>query len=82
VIVGLPISSRGPFPLLLFSHGSGGDLNAYVSLTQYLASHGYIVAAPEHTGNRFVDGENSTRSRSGAEFITDSRISAPVWPGP
>ena len=55
VIVGLPISSRGPFPLLMFSHGSNVDPHFYVSLTEYLASHGYIVVAPEHTGNRFVD---------------------------
>lgn len=55
VIVGLPISSRGPFPLLMFSHGSDLDPHFYVSLTEYLASHGYIVVAPEHIGNRFVD---------------------------
>jgi dienelactone hydrolase len=55
VIVGLPVSSRGPFPLLMFSHGSGGDPGSYISLTEYLASHGYIVVAPEHTGDRFVD---------------------------
>jgi predicted dienelactone hydrolase len=55
VIIGLPISSRGPFPLLLFSHGGGGDPGSYISLTEYLASHGYIVVAPEHTGNLFVD---------------------------
>jgi dienelactone hydrolase len=39
----------------MFSHGSGGDPAGYVSLTEYLASHSYIVVAPEHTGNRFVD---------------------------
>jgi dienelactone hydrolase len=55
VIVGLPISSHGPFPLLMFSHGSNLDPHFYVSLTEYLATHGYIVVAPEHTGNRFVD---------------------------
>ena len=39
----------------MFSHGSDLDPHFYVSLTEYLASHGYIVVAPEHTGNRFVD---------------------------
>jgi len=39
----------------MFSHGSNLDPHFYVSLTEYLASHGYIVVAPEHTGNRFVD---------------------------
>jgi predicted dienelactone hydrolase len=65
VIVGLPISSHGPFPLLMFSHGAILDPHFYVSLTEYLASHGYIVVAPEHTGNRFVDNYASTITRLG-----------------
>ncbi len=45
----------GPFPLVVYSHGNGG-LN-YVSafLTEHLASHGFIVAAPNHTGNTAID---------------------------
>lgn len=39
----------------MFSHGANLDPHFYVSLTEYLASHGYIVVALEHTGNRLVD---------------------------
>ncbi len=38
-------------PLLIFSHGYGGINRQSVALMEALASHGFIVAAPEHTGN-------------------------------
>jgi len=50
----------GKFPLILFSHGNGGMRSQGVFLCEHLASHGYIVAAPDHTANSavtWVDGE-------------------------
>ena len=44
------------FPLVVFSHGSGGIRFQSWSLMEHLASHGFIVAAPDHTGNTAVDG--------------------------
>jgi len=38
-----------PFPLLVFSPGLGSPTAAYIFLLEDLASHGYIVAAVEHT---------------------------------
>ncbi|MCA9554230.1 MAG: dienelactone hydrolase family protein [Myxococcales bacterium] len=43
------------FPLVLFSHGSGGVRVQSTFLTEYLASHGYVVAAPDHKGNTLED---------------------------
>ena len=37
------------FPLVVFSHGSGGTGFEYTSLIEDLVSHGYVVAAIEHT---------------------------------
>jgi predicted dienelactone hydrolase len=36
-----------PYPLIIFAHGLGGNRRQSVSYTQHLASHGYIVAAPD-----------------------------------
>lgn len=47
----LPVSARADQPLLVFSHGYGGINIQSTELMETLASHGFIVAAPEHTGN-------------------------------
>src|SRR5262245_45226471 len=41
----------GVFPLLLFSHGNGALRTQSVFWCEHMASHGYVVAAPDHTGN-------------------------------
>ncbi len=47
----LPVSARQDQPLLVFSHGYGGINTQSVELMEALASHGFVVASPEHTGN-------------------------------
>lgn len=44
----------GKFPLIVFSHGNGGLRNQSSFWCDYMASHGYIVVAPDHTGNARV----------------------------
>lgn len=41
-------SGDGPFPLVLLSHGLGGNKNTHNSIVRHLASHGYLVFVPEH----------------------------------
>jgi dienelactone hydrolase len=41
----------GKWPLLVFSHGSGGTRVGYVFFTEFMASQGYIVMAADHIGN-------------------------------
>lgn len=50
-----PIDGRGPFPVVLFSHGNGGINAQSFFMTEWLASHGFIVAAPDHVGNTIID---------------------------
>lgn len=38
-------------PLLIFSHGNGGFRHQNSLQMEHLASHGYLVASPDHTGN-------------------------------
>ena len=50
-----PVSSQGPFPLVVFSHGSGGVRFQSFFLTEALASHGFVVVAADHVGNTALD---------------------------
>jgi len=45
----------GPFPLVVYSHGSGGLRYVSGFLTEHLASHGFVVVAPDHVGNTAID---------------------------
>jgi predicted dienelactone hydrolase len=50
--VDAPIAIQGnPFFVLLFNHGWGGRRTQDTFLTEDLASHGYVVAAIDHTYN-------------------------------
>jgi len=47
-----PISTnRDSYPLVLMSHGDAGSRYNMESVCEFLAAHGYVVVAPEHTGN-------------------------------
>ena len=50
-----PVSSQGPFPLVVFSHGSNGIRFQSFFLCEQLASHGFVVVAPDHAGNTALD---------------------------
>lgn len=45
----------GRHPLVAFSHGFGGHRRQSTFLCTHLASHGYVVAAVDHTGNTIVE---------------------------
>ena len=45
----------GAYPLLAFSHSSWGHRRQSTFLCTHLASHGYVVAAVDHTGNTTMD---------------------------
>ena len=41
--------SKGPYPLIIFSHGFSGSAAGYSIFAEHYASYGFIVLAPEHT---------------------------------
>ncbi len=49
------IATEGPFPLVVYSHGSGGLRYLHSAYTEMLASHGHVVTAPDHTGNTVIE---------------------------
>ena len=51
----LPVSSEKARAFLVFSHGFGGINTQSTQLMEALASHGFVIASPEHTGNTALD---------------------------
>ena len=51
----IPVDCSTEHPVVLFSHGNQGLRYQSYFLTEYLASHGYVVVAPRHVGNSFMD---------------------------
>src|SRR5256712_1893954 len=45
----------GRHPLVAFSHGYGGPRRQSTFLCTHLASHGYVVASVDHTGNTMLE---------------------------
>ena len=46
-----PIAAGGPFPLIALSHCYGCLRSSMAAVAERLASHGFVVAAPDHVGN-------------------------------
>ncbi|HOW96208.1 MAG TPA: hypothetical protein P5567_08215 [Kiritimatiellia bacterium] len=63
-----PDAERGPYPLLVFSHGYGGSGLGVVFLAEALAARGWIVAAPDHH-----DRHSAVRIREGPVEDYDRR---------
>ncbi len=47
-----PLARDGaPFPVVVMSHGDAGSRYNMQTVCEHLAAYGYVVVAPEHTGN-------------------------------
>ena len=46
----------GPFPVMVFSHGHQGLAENMGRAMAHLATHGWVVVAPDHPGNTLFDG--------------------------
>ena len=56
-------SSGGPYPVVLISHGAGGNWDTHYAQANHLASHGYVVMCLEHVGS------NTERMKSGIRLF-------------
>lgn len=53
----------GPYPVIVISHGAGGNWDTHYAQAQHFASHGYVVLCIEHVGS------NTERLRSGLRLL-------------
>lgn len=47
----VPKSGKGPFPVIIFSHGLGGSREGYEYLGRFWAGHGYVSVHLQHPGS-------------------------------
>ncbi|HKA84885.1 MAG TPA: hypothetical protein VKD21_13530 [Acidimicrobiales bacterium] len=82
-VLASPAAARGSFPLVVFSHGNGGVRFQSWFLLRALASHGFVVAAPDHAGNTALDAIAGTSDPIGvaaanrprdASFVIDQML--------
>jgi predicted dienelactone hydrolase len=76
----LPESDSAPYPVVLFSHGLGGNTSAAEYLGRYLAGHGYVAVHLQHHGSdtlifRGVVGRGKTL---GAAAQSSARLSPAI----
>src|SRR5271170_2460244 len=85
----------GTYPAIVFSHHSGGHRRAATFLCTHLSSHGYVVAALDHSEVVAAelapkDGETAEQKTARAEawianrvpdtcFLLDYLLSGPAW---
>jgi predicted dienelactone hydrolase len=48
-------AAKGPFPLVLMSHGYPGNRYLMAPLAEVIASHGFVVASIDHAGSTYAD---------------------------
>ncbi len=66
-----------PAPLVVISHGFGGDRTNFVDIAQHLASHGIAVAAIEHPGSNLQQLENLVAGNGSAAMAPNEFVDRP-----
>ena len=70
---GPPVNEEGGFPFVVYSHGNGGEGLLGYPYGELMASHGWILVAPNHTGNTAFDllGDPDPLTRSALDRPND-----------
>jgi dienelactone hydrolase len=58
-----PATGKGPFPVIVFSHGLGGSREGYKYLGRHWASYGYVAVHVEHLGSDTAAFKGGRRGR-------------------
>ncbi len=68
--------SANPLPVIVMSHGDAGSRYNMQTVCEHLAAHGYVVIAPEHTGNSpfSMTGEDPALAANGGHPAMKARM--------
>ena len=84
VAQGAAVKGRA-LPLVVISHGNVGGLQSDADLALALASAGYVVAAPMHAGDNFMDlsasGSAALYNGRNRQFLAVIEHMVSQWPG-
>jgi len=70
-----PARDEAPLPIIVWSHGAGSDYPyAHPYYATHLASHGFVVVAPQHPGNNNNNAECQTGTGCTPAGMTDSYL--------
>lgn len=72
-----PDPARGPYPLVLFSHGYFAPPSFYSDLTSHLASHGYVVLSVATEAGFFQDVQDQSQDGRALLHWADERSADP-----
>ena len=53
-------TNRGRYPVIVFQHGFGGSIKSYETISEHLASHGFVVVLPQMYGPGFQGAPTAT----------------------
>ncbi|MGF1582043.1 MAG: alpha/beta hydrolase family protein [Gemmataceae bacterium] len=54
---------KGPFPVIIFSHGFGAGKDAFATIGKHWASHGYVTIHPNHADGGTLDRMRQLRNQ-------------------
>lgn len=79
-LIRYPLNTEEPRPVMIFSHGLGGSREGLARMSQFLASHGYVIVHVQHKGSdtaiwRGVRPDPATADRSAMlDIATDPAV--------
>ena len=77
-----PNLAKGPYPLVIFSHGNVGFRYFSLYLTEHLASYGFVVLAVDHVGNTIGYSDDPVLAGDdGSGFVESTAMAITYRPG-
>jgi predicted dienelactone hydrolase len=84
-----PLARGGPWPLVIYSHGTNGSPDSNMHLVNELVGHGYVVAAPAYplsslttyTHIRMTDISDVINQTKDIHFVIDRLLADPFLAG-